>query len=197
MTAKFTKRGFSIMTSTLTEKMKKCFFRDLTRRRVFVTIGLLIIFSISPAFADDMLLQSPDIDTDWVFDSDSDEITDKTLEQFGMAIIAIQQVQQQANDFIENTIDDSPLTEERFIEIYTMQANDPETVSESFKQEDIAAFSATMEEITTIQTSAQQEMVVSVQDSGFEVEDFNELSVTIQEDPELLTRLEKLFGPQE
>jgi hypothetical protein len=54
-----------------------------------------------------------------------------------------------------------------------------------------------MEEITTIQAATQQEMVVSVQDSGFEVEDFNELSVTIQEDPELLTRLEELFSPQE
>ncbi len=185
------------MMSTSTKRQNKRLPRCFVTSWGVVTIALLLIFTVTPAFADDMLLQSPDIDTDWVFDSDSDEITDKALEQFGMAIIAIQQVQQQANDFIENTIEDSPLTEERFIEIYTMQTNDPESVPEAFGQEEITAFSAAMEEITTIQAATQQEMVVSVQDSGFEVEDFNELSVTIQEDPELLTRLEELFSPQE
>jgi hypothetical protein len=146
------------------------------------------LFAIFPAVADDSGEEA------WEFDPEREEITDKALEQFGIALTIFQQLQDQTNGLITEAIEVSSLSEEAFLELHNTQITEPERVLSEFDDDQVAAYNEAMEDIAEIQEEMQQQMVETVMQLGFTVENFNELSRQIQEDPQLYERLEEVFS---
>ncbi len=147
---------------------------------------LIIPFSLS-ADDDDMFLLPP------MEEFEVDEITDEDLERFGLALIAIQQIEFNANEVIREVVEESALSEERLNEILLVH-QDPEAEDDSVTDEELAEFEKTILDITEVHQEAQDDIIEAVDTYGFEVQEFNEIAQAIQEDPELLNRLESLFA---
>ncbi len=154
-----------------------------------IAAALALLLAGIPAFADDPLGIMPDLP-----DQQPQEVSDEDLQRFGIALISIQQVQIQANEEIESIIDDSELSEERINEILQMQQLAPDELESELPEDEIAAFEDTIEQVTEVHEAAEEQMYESVEEVGFDIEAFNQLAQTIEQDPELMERLQEMFA---
>ncbi len=155
--------------------------------RTMIVIGVaVLLFAALPLASDDML-PMPD------FNPPQGAVSDQELQAFGIALISIQEIQSEANEEIGEVIEQSELSEERLSEILQLQQVDPAAIGESVADDELREFEVTIGSIEDIHETAQDEMIEEVTQQGFEVEEFNQLSQQIQEDPELMNRLQGMF----
>lgn len=122
------------------------------------------------------------------------EVTDEELQQFGIALVSIQQIEVEANQQIETALDQSELSEERILEIMQIHQQSPQEVQDEVSSDELEEFHHTIEQIGAIHENAQFEMINAVEEAGFDIEEFNELAGLIQENPMLLQRLQMMFA---
>ncbi len=159
--------------------------RQMITSAVIAAAMLLVI--PTALTADDMLILPPEAA------GESLEISDEQLQMFGIAVMSMQEIQLEANQEIDQVIGDSALSEERINEILQLQQTDPQSLAEAVPDEDLQEYEKTIELITEVHQEAQEDMVEAVTNLGFEVEEFNQMAQTIQEDPELMQRLQGMF----
>jgi hypothetical protein len=123
----------------------------------------------------------------------SSQISDHELKEFGFALVEVQEIQVTANEEINTAVNDSELPVERLDEIFIMQQKEPERVEQEVQDDELEEFSMVMNAIASIQMEAEQEIVASLEQHNYTVESFNQMARTIQEDSELLNRLQLLL----
>ena len=124
-------------------------------------------------------------------------ITDQELMQFGETLIEVQETQMEANQQINETIGNASITGERLDEIFVLQQENPTHLEQEVSQEELDEFSQVMTKISKIQQTYEIEIVNSLEENSYNVESFNRMVARIQEDPELLNRLQTLFSNQQ
>ncbi|MGE4454790.1 MAG: hypothetical protein AB7D92_09675 [Sphaerochaeta sp.] len=166
--------------------------QDITK-----TIGILMMFfliiSAPSAFANTDLGMGMN-PLSLQIDDDGQAISDQELTRFRNTLMGIQQMEVEANAEIEQVIKHSELSIETLDEIIAMQTNNPEDIQASFEKEEIEEFTAVMQAINTIYITAQKNMHGILQENSYTLESFNRIAEVIQEDEELLGRLQSLFS---
>jgi len=122
-----------------------------------------------------------------------DEVAEEQLQQFGFALISIQEIQIEANEAIDEVLASSELSEERITEIMQLQQAAPEEAEDQVAEDELAEFEQTITEVEQVHESAEAEMVDAVEDVGFDVEEFNQLAQQIDQNPDLMNRLQEMF----
>lgn len=149
-----------------------------------VAAALLIA---SPVLSDD-IFPLPEVEQ-----SDPDEVTEEDLQRFAVALATIQQVEVQANQYIEDIIDESELSEQRLQEILQMQQLDPIDVEDEVSSSELEEFEQAIEEVSAVHEAAHEQITETIEELGFDLEAFNQLAETIQNDPELMGQLQQMF----
>ncbi len=161
----------------------------MVRKQVLMVIAAALILLPLSLAADDMLILPPQQQMD-----QDQEVTDEQLQMFGISLITIQEIQLEANQEIQQVVEDSALSEERLNEILNLQQADQETFDEAVSSDELEEFEHTIDKLSQIHLQANEDMVEAVEGFGFEIEEFNQLAQIIQEDPALLNRLESMFS---
>ncbi len=110
---------------------------------------------------------------------------------FAEAMRGVQEVQETVNMEIDSIIAQTPLGEERFLEVY-QEVQATGNVPEHLDQQEVMVYQEAMNEINEIQMASQEEMVAIVDDAGLSVTRFNEIVMALQEDPSLQQALVEL-----
>jgi TolA-binding protein len=125
------------------------------------------------------------------------EVTDQELVNFGVALIEVQEIQIKANEEINHQIEDSELSIERLDEIFSIQQQNPEELKNETSKAELEEFNHVIDNITSVQQETETKIVDSLAEHSYDIESFNEMAAKIQEDPELLDRLQTLFDSQQ
>ncbi|MGB3517084.1 MAG: DUF4168 domain-containing protein [Elainellaceae cyanobacterium] len=112
----------------------------------------------------------------------SPEVSDSQIDSFVNAYQSIQQVQSQAQQDMIAALEAEGLTVEEFQMIAQAQQS-PEASSVSPEQAEQLA--AATEQISTIETSAQEDIQLAIQAEGLTPEEFNQILTLVQQDPAL------------
>lgn len=119
------------------------------------------------------------------------ELEDDELERFAEALVDVQMIQQEAQVEVQEVIDDSPLSIERFQEIYQGEMA-PEMGEVDVDDDEQLAFDEALDTIEQIEIDAAAEMEAAVDDQDLDVERFNLLAQAIPQDPELSQELNEI-----
>ncbi len=120
------------------------------------------------------------------------DVSDAELDRFTNAIAQIQMLQQESRREMATVVQESGLSEQRFMEIARSQQN-PESEIEVSSQER-ENFQVAVTEISQIQQSTQAEMIDAVRQEGLDVDRFNQILAAVSQDPELKEAVQERLG---
>lgn len=110
---------------------------------------------------------------------------------FAEAITGVQEVQETVNARIDTIISQTPMGEERFLEVY-QEVQATGNVPETLDQREVMVYQEAMNEINDVQMSSQEEMIAIVEQADLSVQRFNEIVMALQQDPSLQQALAEL-----
>ena len=153
-------------------------------KRVLKVISLLALFSllVLPIAAQEFTPQEPEADVD---------VSDAELDDFVDALLAIQDINENAQGSIVAAVEDEGLSVDEFEHIYQAHNMGDEGIIDSLSDDEERKFQAALDEVMDIQQESQIEMQEVVNDLGFEVERFNEIAMAMQMDQSLQMRIQE------
>ncbi len=101
-----------------------------------------------------------------------------------------------AKNRIDETVQNSELSTETLNELFAMQSSNPEEIEDSFNKKEISEFNYVMVAINTIYVDTQKSMHEILKNHSYDLESFHQMAEVIQEDEQLLGRLQALFNEQ-
>ncbi|MFW6295937.1 MAG: DUF4168 domain-containing protein [Halothece sp.] len=116
---------------------------------------------------------------------DSDE-----LERFANAFESVQKIQDDARETMMQAIEDEGLDVETYNQAFRAQQQGGE-MSEDLSQEEQEKFEQADSEIDDIEKEAQSDIENAITDADLEVERFEEIWISIQQDPELQQKVQE------
>ena len=119
-----------------------------------------------------------------------EDISDEELKQFVVISQKIQSINQEAQQSMLQAVEDAGLEVERYSEIY-QAIQDPNKESNPTEKEK-EQFAAASNQFQKIQVDAQQQMQEMLKTEGLTENRFQEISTSLQTDPELLQKIEAL-----
>ena len=120
-----------------------------------------------------------------------DKVSDKEVKQFVSAIKEVQVINQESQQNMIKAVEDAELDIQRFNQIYgAMQ--DPNTDVDA-SDEEMEKFNKANTEIVSIQTEAQQKMEKKIIDQDLTIQRYQEINMQVQNDPELMQKIQKLL----
>lgn len=155
-------------------------------RNVLTSIAVIVLLTGGIAVAQQqpdmpgMQPEAPEVD-----------LEDGELERFAEALVDVQMIQQDAQVDVQEIIDDSPLSIERFQEIYQGEMA-PEMGEVEVDDEEQVAFDDALDKIEEIEIDAADEMEQAVAEQELDVERFNLLAQAIPQDPDLSQELNEI-----
>jgi hypothetical protein len=111
------------------------------------------------------------------------EISDEELQQFVSASQHLQVINQQAQQKMVASVEQGGLDVERFNEI--QQAQQDPNQEASATDEELKQYETAIQELQKIQVQAQQQMQEKIKEEGLTESRFQEISMVLQNDPEL------------
>lgn len=123
------------------------------------------------------------------------EISREELVDFVAALEEVQSLQQEMATTSQQSVQDSEMGEARFQELFQAQQSgqSPATPPSDAEQ---AEFDALIQQLQQIQQESNQLMVEAVQDEGLDVQRFNTIARAVQQNPELMERLQAIRSEQ-
>ena len=125
------------------------------------------------------------------------EMSDQELARFGYTLIEVQEIQMEANQKIDTSLQQTSLPVDRLDELYLIQQEDASQLEEEATAEEIAEYSDVMTTIGEIHSEAETQIMDSLEQNSFSVEEFNHTAAKIKDDPELIQRLQMLFDSRQ
>jgi hypothetical protein len=118
--------------------------------------------------------------------------SDADMEKFAMAFEQVQSVNQQIQNEMVGAIQEEGLDVQEFNQI--QQATQAEGEDTEIFEEDMAKFQKSMAAIQKVQTEAQEKMKKVIEESGLELQKYQEIMRAVQEDPAMQAKLQKMMG---
>ncbi len=150
--------------------MKRCRTDKVTRLIVAALVMMVVTAGVATAQVD------PD---------------SREFENFAVALMGVQEVQQRVNSEIEAIITQAPLDNDRFMQIH-QEVQATGSVPSTVEQAEARAYQEVIGDIGDIQMANQEDMIALVEDAGLSVARFNELVIEVQQDPTLQQALANL-----
>ncbi len=122
-----------------------------------------------------------------------DEISDEELELFLQASDAIHPIQQQAQQEIQEVIQDEGMEPERWQQIMMAQQNPQLAGQVEITAEEEEAMERMQPKIMEIEIEATEEIQDEIVNQGIEVERYQAIFMSLQQHPELMERIEELM----
>ncbi|MFW5831786.1 MAG: DUF4168 domain-containing protein [Prolixibacteraceae bacterium] len=148
------------------------------------TIAVIFFLSITSIFAQLPQQQAQPAD-----------VSNAELEQFALAFVEIQSIDQELQQKMVNAVQESGLEVEEFNEILNAQQNDNQEVDAT--EEELNKFTDAQESIEQIQNQGQQEMQKIISDNELTVPRYQEIMVAVRNDSELQQKLQEHIEEEE
>lgn len=121
-------------------------------------------------------------------------VSQDELQKFASAVKKLQPIQKQALSQISEAIQQQKLSEQRFGEIYQARQNPQAQPAKKITPQESKQFEQANNKIAQIQQTTQTQMEQTVKNSGFpDLKRFNEIFLTIRQNPELLQKVQKMI----
>lgn len=124
-----------------------------------------------------------------------DDFSDDELKLFIKANKKVSALQAETEQKMTKVIEDEGLTVERFNEILELQ-RDPKKRAEA-SPEDMNSFNNAAQVIIEENRKAEQEMAVSIESEGINLDTYKEIMVAFQQSPEVQNRIRELAQQEE
>lgn len=123
------------------------------------------------------------------------DISQDELADFVAALEEVQALQQEMASSSQQSVQDSEMGQSRFQELFQAQQSgqDPATPATEAEQ---AEFDALVQQLQQIQQESNQLMVEAVEDEGLDVQRFNTIARAVQQNPQLMERLQAIRSEQ-
>lgn len=122
------------------------------------------------------------------------DVNDEELTKFANAYQGITVINQQAQQKMVKTVEDSGFDVKRFNEIHQASLDPNKEVEVS--SEEKAKHKAVVTEIESMQGDFQKDMENVIEEQGLSIERYEQLAMALQQDTELQQRLQKLMQGQ-
>lgn len=122
----------------------------------------------------------------------SGDISDEELLTFVEASEAIRPIQLQVQEDIQGAIEDHGFTMERFQEIILVFQNPEMDVEEVLTGEEEEALDRMEPVLMELEMNARDDMIDEISSRGLEVERYQQIFMTLQQDPDLMERVQML-----
>jgi hypothetical protein len=119
----------------------------------------------------------------------SDDVSDKEIRQFAFSFQGIQQINQQSQQKMVNTVENEGLEVQRFNEINQAENNPDQPGNASDKE--MEKYNSCIQQIQVIQNNAQEQMQKKITNEGLSVERYQEIMQLVQKDSKLQMRLQQ------
>jgi len=148
--------------------------------------GLLFVFALITGSA--AIAQTPAMPQQQKVDVD---VSDAELSKFAKAYQGLRMMNQEVNQKMMKTVQDGGLEVQRFNEIH-QASQDPNKEVEA-SEEELEKHKTILAKIEGMQGDFQKKMETTIKDQGLTLERFEKLSMALQTDQELQTRLQKMM----
>ena len=150
-------------------------------------VGTILLFTAGSLFAQvqqQQPPQQPDLPT-------SADVSDEEIAQIVDAIELMDPIQMEAQEKIEEAVEEENITAERFQQLMMAMQNPQMADEVDMTDEEMGKIQSLQPKLMEIQGEAQQEMMAKIEESGLTVERFQQINMGAQQDPELMQRLEE------
>lgn len=118
-------------------------------------------------------------------------VSQQELQKFTSAIKQLQAIQQQSRTEMVQAVQRQGLSEQRFVQIYQAQQN-PQSAAK-IPQQEKQNFEKAITQIKAIQQQTQPKMQQAVKSKGLEVERFNQILASVQQNPALQQKVREML----
>ncbi len=155
-----------------------------------ILFSLLVMSALSLSlFAQAPQQQQPQQQQQMQMGGDMEEVSDRELKKFVNVQEMIQEKNQEAQPKMIEIIEENEFDIQRFVELSQAAETGGEVDA---SEEEMSRFSETQEEINNMQREANEEIANGIEDMGLSLERYNEISIAIQQSPQLQQKLQDL-----
>lgn len=159
-------------------------------RKVLIGTLLALALAVTPALAQQQgqpQQQQPQI-----------ELQDGELQQFVAVLESVRQVQSQAQQDMQSSLEDEGMSQQRFSEIHRQKQQSGGSGSGSgsgnISQQEEQQYQAILSELQEIRQQTSQEIQQVIQDEGFSMQRFNQIYRAVQSRPQLQQRVQNMMS---
>lgn len=120
------------------------------------------------------------------------DFSDEELMQFTKAAEAVNQISQEADAKMVKAIESAGLDLEKFNEIAAAQQN-PNAEAPAADDSEMQKFQEVSGQLQEIQTEMQPKMVSAIEESGMDINKYQEVMLAYQQSPELQAKVQKMM----
>ncbi|MGM0665697.1 MAG: DUF4168 domain-containing protein [Bacteroidota bacterium] len=128
------------------------------------------------------------------FAQSEDEVSDKELKQFASAVKEVQEINQRTQMAMIGAVEDEEISVERFNEIFAASQDPNQEVSAT--EEEMEKFNKANKEIAKLQADAQKDMEEKIQKQELTLERYQEITMIVQNDQEMMQKLQELLADE-
>jgi Domain of unknown function (DUF4168) len=121
------------------------------------------------------------------------QVSQKELQQFANAVKKLQPIQENAQNQIVKVIQQENLSEKRFGEIYQSRRNPQAQPTAKVTPEENKRFDQANAKIEKIEQSTQGQMEQAVKGEGLDIQRFNQIFLSLRQNPEMLQKVRELI----
>ncbi|GAB4379113.1 MAG: hypothetical protein Kow00121_32520 [Elainellaceae cyanobacterium] len=123
----------------------------------------------------------------------STPVNEEELQQFANAIPQLRELEQSAQQEIDQVIEQSGISPNRFGELYQAQQAPEAATGSNATPEEQQSFDQALSEIESILQETQSQQVDVIRSEGLEPERFSEILVAVRQDPSLQQQLQEII----
>lgn len=121
------------------------------------------------------------------------QVSEKELKQFASAVKKLQPIQENAQNQIVQAIQQEELSEKRFGEIYQSRRNPQAQPTAKITPDENKKFDQANAKIEKIEQSTQGQMEQAVKGEGLDIQRFNQIFLTLRQNPDLLQKVREMI----
>ncbi len=156
---------------------------QLLKSILATTIAILLTSGALFAQVQQQQQEMPDLPT-------SDEVTDEEVTKLVNTIIALEPIQLEAQEKIEEAVEAEDITFERFQQMMMAMQNPQMADEMDISDEEMSKIQTLQPKLMEIQGEAEQQMMEKIEEYGLTMERYRMIIMGAQQDPELMARVE-------
>ncbi|MGM0587049.1 MAG: DUF4168 domain-containing protein [Bacteroidota bacterium] len=149
----------------------------------FLSLFAFLLIAVSPALAQQQQMPQP---------VDPDEISDQELQTFVNTSNDIRQLQQESNQKVKKKVEAEGMAFDRFQKIMMSKQNPQQAGEVEVSSEEEKTIENLQSDLMQIQQQTRQGMMEKIQDSDLSMQRFQQIAMTIRQNPDLMQRAQKL-----
>lgn len=164
-------------------------------RKLTIGVALMAVIALSGAFAQQQQ-QGPSLQQN---QQSQVELKDGELQKFVAVLQEVQQVQSQAQQDMQSSLEEEGLSQQRFSEIHRQKQGNSGSGSNSgsgageISRQEQQAYQAVLSRLQEIRQSTSEEIQTLIKDEGFSLDRFNAVYRAVQQRPQLQQRVQNML----